>query len=242
MLSAHVRTYTPLVATPRSPLSPLANATYRRLFTAQVIALMGTGLLTVALGLLAYDLAGDAAGAVLGTALAIKMAAYVVVAPIVSALTTRLPTKMILVGADVVRAGVAVLLPFVDQTWQIYVLIFILQAGSGTFTPALQSAIPSILPDEDDYTRALSLSRLAYDLESVLSPVLAAALLAVISYNFLFVGTVAGFGGSAFLVATSALAHRTTQTPDDDAQDFRTRLTRGARVMATDRVLRALLR
>ena len=50
-------------------LNILSNRTYRHLFMAQVIALIGTGLATVALGLLAYDLAGDRAGAVLGTAL-----------------------------------------------------------------------------------------------------------------------------------------------------------------------------
>jgi hypothetical protein len=53
-------------------LSPLCNRIYRHLFGAQVIALIGTGLATVALGLLAYELAGANAGAVLGTALAIK--------------------------------------------------------------------------------------------------------------------------------------------------------------------------
>lgn len=62
-------------------LNILSNRTYRHLFMAQVIALIGTGLATVALGLLAYDLAGDRAGAVLGTALAIKMSAYILVAP-----------------------------------------------------------------------------------------------------------------------------------------------------------------
>lgn len=36
-------------------LSVLNNRTYRHLFTAQVIALVGTGLMTVALGLLAYE-------------------------------------------------------------------------------------------------------------------------------------------------------------------------------------------
>ena len=58
-------------------LSVLSNRTYRHLFAAQVIALVGTGLATVALGLLAWDLAGGDAGQVLGTALAIKMVAYV---------------------------------------------------------------------------------------------------------------------------------------------------------------------
>ena len=51
----------------------LSNKTYRNLFFAQVIALIGTGLATVALGLLAYDIAGGDAGTVLGTAMAIKM-------------------------------------------------------------------------------------------------------------------------------------------------------------------------
>lgn len=36
-------------------LNILSNRTYRHLFMAQVIALIGTGLATVALGLLAYD-------------------------------------------------------------------------------------------------------------------------------------------------------------------------------------------
>ncbi len=56
-------------------LSPLSDPTYRRLFLAQVLSLLGTGLATVALGLLAFELAGAEAGAVLGTALAIKMVA-----------------------------------------------------------------------------------------------------------------------------------------------------------------------
>ena len=47
-------------------LSVLTNRTYRHLLAAQVIALVGTGLATVALGLLAYDIAVTDAGAVLG--------------------------------------------------------------------------------------------------------------------------------------------------------------------------------
>ena len=43
----------------------LRNSTYARLFSAQIVALLGTGLLTVALGLLAFDIAGQDAGVVL---------------------------------------------------------------------------------------------------------------------------------------------------------------------------------
>ncbi|WP_321167116.1 hypothetical protein [Amycolatopsis japonica] len=63
-------------------MSLFGHRDYRHLFGAQLVALFGTGLTTVALGLLAYDLAGSDAGAVLGTALAIKMITYVTVAPL----------------------------------------------------------------------------------------------------------------------------------------------------------------
>ncbi|MFD1846646.1 MFS transporter [Arthrobacter flavus] len=186
-------------------LEVLRVVAYRRLFTAQILALLGTGLLTVALGLLAFDLAGGKAGAVLGTALTIKMLAYVFVAPIMAALVQRLPRKSVLVAADLMRAAIALTLPFIDQVWQIYVLVFLLQSASATFTPAFQALIPVILPQEKDYTRALSLSRLAYDLESLLSPLIAALLLTIMSYHNLFVGTMAGFLLSAVIVLTTTL-------------------------------------
>src|SRR5215213_1685063 len=186
-------------------LAVLADRTYRHLFTAQVIALAGTGLLTVALGLLAFELAGERAGAVLSTALAIKMIAYVTVAPVVGGFADRLPRRAFLVAMDLVRAAIALLLPFVDQVWQVYVLIFLLQAASAAFTPTFQATIPDVLPEEQDYTAALSLSRLAYDLESVVSPMLAAALLTVITFNGLFAGTVLGFLASAAFVVSVIL-------------------------------------
>lgn len=104
-----------------------------------------------------------------------------------------------------IRAAMALCLPFITDTWQIYVVIFLLQSASATFTPAFQSLIPTVLKDERDYTRALSLSRLAYDMEALVSPALAALLLALISYNNLFIGTVAGFLFSAFMVIITVL-------------------------------------
>lgn len=205
-------------------LDVLRNRTYRHLFLAQVIALIGTGLATVALGLLAYNLAGAKAGSVLGTALAIKMMAYVAVAPIVGAFADRLPRRAFLVTMDLTRAAVALSLPFVNQIWQIYILIFVLQSASAAFTPTFQATIPDVLSEEKDYTRALSLSRLAYDMESLVSPMLAAALLTVISFHWLFGGTVIGFLASAVLVVSVRLPQvqsRVKRTGSIYAKTFR---------------------
>jgi hypothetical protein len=72
------------------------------------------------------------------------------------------------------------------------------------FTPTFQATIPEVLP-EKDYNRALSLSRLAYDMESLVSPMLAAALLSIISFHWLFGGTALGFVCSAALVLSVRL-------------------------------------
>lgn len=218
-------------------LAVLRNPSYAKLFSAQIIALLGTGLLTVALGLLAFDIAGGDAGIVMGVAMTIKMVAYVAVSPVTTALTARLPRKPLLIGADLIRAVVAVSLPFVTEAWQIYVLIFLLQSASATFTPAFQAVIPSVLPGEGEYTRALSLSRLAYDLESLVSPMLAAALLTLISFHDLFAGTVVGFLASAVLVIVTRFPRIATPPPTP----FFDRLTRGVRAFWASRELRGLM-
>ncbi|MHA0363294.1 MFS transporter [Sphingomonas turrisvirgatae] len=219
-------------------LSVLANRTYRHLFLAQIIALVGTGLATVALGLLAYDIAGGSAGAVLGTALAIKMVAYIGVAPIAGAFANRVPRRALLVGMDAIRAGVAICLPFVNQVWQVYILIFVLQSASAAFTPTFQATIPDVLPEERDYTRALSLSRLAYDMESLTSPILAAGLLTVMSYHWLFSGTAIGFVASALLVVSTVLPR---PAPVESEGGIYDKTTRGTRIYLKTPRLRGLL-
>lgn len=216
-------------------LSLFAIRSFRHLFLAQVVALVGTGLATVALGLLAWHLAGDRAGTVMGTALGIKMVAYVLLAPLASALADRLPRRAFLVALDLIRAGVIAFLPFVTEVVQVYLLIFLLQAASAGFTPAFQSTLPDILPDERAYTRGLSLMRLAEDLEQVASPLLAAAVLAVVSFPVLFGGTVLGFLASAALVGTVVLPPR-----QGGQERFVESLTKGLRIYVATPRLRGL--
>ena len=222
----------------RTLLAVLRDRTYRHLFAAQVIALVGTGLATVALSLLAYDLAGTGAGAVLGTALACKMLAYLFIGPIATALAERHSRRTLMVAMDLARAAVALALPFVTEVWQVYVLVLVLQSASATFTPTFQATIPEVLTREDDYTKALSLSRLAYDLESLLSPAIAAVLLTLVGYQWLFTGTTVGFLASAVLVASVVLP-KLAPAPQTSGRWAKT--TRGFRLYLATPRLRALL-
>ncbi|MEX0584936.1 MAG: MFS transporter [Natronospirillum sp.] len=219
-------------------LEILKHRTYRHLFLAQVVALLGTGLATVALSLLAFDLAGDNAGQVLGTAMAIKMAAYVLIAPLAAALAESVSRRSLLVALDLVRAVTALALPFVTEVWQVYVLIALLQSASAAFTPTFQSTIPDTLPDEEDYTRALSLSRLAYDMENLISPALAAVILLFTSWQGLFSGTIIGFIASALLVVSVVLP---ASARSEKRRGFLDRLQRGFKIFVATPRLRGLM-
>jgi len=126
----------------------------------------------------------------------------------------------------------------VTEVWEVYVLIALLQSASAAFTPTFQSTIPDTLPNEDDYTRALSLSRLAYDLENLISPALAGMLLLITSWQGLFSGTVVGFIASALLVVSVVLP---SGSAPEKRRSIHERARRGFRIfMATPR-LRGLI-
>ncbi|ABK45535.1 major facilitator superfamily MFS_1 [Magnetococcus marinus MC-1] len=180
------------------------NATYLKLFAAQVIALTGTGISTIAIALLAYQLAGAQAGSVLGIALALKMVAYVVVAPLMGGIAHRLPRRRWMIGMDLLRAALLCSLPFIQSIEQLYLLIFLINACAASFKPLYQGVIADLLPDPQNYTRALAMFRIAYDMENILSPALAALLLMIASYNQLFFLNSFTFIVSALLLLASS--------------------------------------
>ncbi|WP_299177607.1 MFS transporter [uncultured Neptuniibacter sp.] len=174
-------------------LLPLRNHAFRWLFFGQLISLIGTGLSTVALALLAFELKPEDAGWVLGIALAVKMVAYLLVAPVVGGYASHLPRKHWLAGLNLGRALLVLLLPFCHAPWQLFLLMFLLNAMAAGYTPVYQALLPDLLSDEKEYTRALSLSRLAMEMESLLSPALAALLLLYSGYALLFQFNAVGF-------------------------------------------------
>lgn len=219
-------------------LTVIRHRVFRRLLISHVLALLGTGLATIALGFVAFDLAGDRSGSVLGTVLAIKMLSFAVVAPLAAALLVRIPPRAVLVGSELLRAGVAVVLPFVSDIWQVYALIVLMHIASAAFTPTFQATIPRVLPDDRDYGNALALSRLAYDVEALASPTLTGLLLLAIPAQHLFFGTALGFAASAALIASLALPKALPSVSHD--APFMTRITLGSRLLFTTPALRGI--
>ena len=221
-------------------LSVLSEKSFRNLFFAQNFSLLGSGLATVAISLLAFDLAGRNAALILSGLFTIKMLIYVIFSPFSGAIADKFDTKKYLIVQDVVRAIAAFGLIFVREIWHLYIIIVLIYLSTAAFTPIYQSAIPKIFKDETDYTKALSLFRIAQDMENILSYALATLLLLFLNYNLLFVGTFIGYFVSALLISAIIFPFL-SKTSGKKQNNFSINLTLGIKKYSSISELRGLM-
>ena len=221
-------------------LSVLSEKSFRNLFFAQNFSLLGNGLATIAISLLAFDLAGRNAALILSGLFTIKMLIYVIFSPFSGAIADKFDTKKYLIVQDVVRAIAAFGLIFVREIWHLYIIIVLIYLSTAAFTPIYQSAIPKIFKDETDYTKALSLFRIAQDMENILSYALATLLLLFLNYNLLFVGTFIGYFVSALLISAIIFPFL-SKTSGKKQNNFSINLTLGIKKYSSISELRGLM-
>lgn len=200
-----------------APFQSLRNPVFARLYAAQTTSLLGDALTWVGLALLAFELGGEDSAQILAFALTLRVTAFVLLSPLAGVLADRLNRKFILVTADVVRMGVIALLPFVTEVWQVYTLMFVVNAFTAFFTPTFQAVIPAVTTD-DEFPQAISLSGATYELLGVLGPGLAGAVAAFMGARNIFFLDAATFLVSGVLVLT--LPGR-LQSPEAEAAQAR---------------------
>src|SRR5215217_2519989 len=180
--------------------SPLwRHGAFQKLFWAHVISLIGSGLSSVALALLAHHLVGASASAVLGVTLAIRIIVIVFCSPWAGQIAERFGARVIMIGSDIVRAGVVIGFFFANSVWQIYALAFVLNLGAALFTPVYKAVIPGVV-SEAQYPRALALGTIAYDTANILGPSLAGLVIAMVGFRGNFI-----VDGFTFLVSAALL-------------------------------------
>jgi MFS family permease len=125
-----------------------ANAAFRRLFLAHSISRAGDSFNTVALVVLAFQLTSSGLG-VAGT-VAFEVLPVLLLGPVIGMMVDRYPRRTLMVVADIVRAGLALLLAVVGESVAVvYAVAFGLSAFTQVFNPAVGSTLPDVVaPDE----------------------------------------------------------------------------------------------
>jgi MFS family permease len=148
---------------------------FRLLFLATVESGIGTWLAVIALSVDVFDRTGS--GKWVSALLIASFLPSVGVGLLLGPLVDRLSRRRLMIGADLIRAGVFALLPFVDRPGSIVALAAVTGFATGFFTPAVYAGLPNLV-DVEALPQANSLLRSVDYLASTVGPLVGGALVA----------------------------------------------------------------
>jgi MFS family permease len=132
-------------------LRPLGERDFALLWTAMTVSLLGDGIYLVAIAWQVYDLENDpVALSLVGLAFTGGMVAFLLTGGIIS---DRVERRRVLIGADLVRAGVlltigALSLAGTLEVWHLVCLVALFGAGEAFFGPAFGALVPDVVATE----------------------------------------------------------------------------------------------
>jgi NRE family putative nickel resistance protein-like MFS transporter len=157
------------------PFVALKNRIFAGLYFAESISLLGDAFTWVGLALLSYQFGKEKSAVILATALTLRVSAFIIFSPFAGVLADRMSRKTILYTTHFIRMVIVACLPFVNQEWQIYALVFLLNVFNAFFTPTYRAVIPQVT-DQAHYRQAVGLSTATFQILGVLGPGLAGIL------------------------------------------------------------------
>lgn len=194
------------------------NPQFRLLWTAQAVSMTGDWLNRVAILALLSSLSGpDAAlgvGLMFGVELFVRMMPTVVFGSLAGALADRWSRRGLMIGSDLIRAGVVLGYLFVDEAHEVpfLYLLLILQMGLGIFYQAARSAAVPATVDAADLGRAYELSAVTWSVILSFGALLGGVLADVIGLDGVFLCDAATYLVSATLLSRLRLPpHQTAQ-------------------------------
>ena len=146
-----------------------SNPELRRLFLAHSVSRAGDAFNTVALVVLVFRLTGSGFG--VAGAVIFEVLPVLLLGPVAGLAADRLPRRRLMVGADILRAGVALALVLASGSLGVaYAVAFGLSAGAVVFNPAAGSLLPDVVGEDDVVTANSTLWTVAVVAQIALAP------------------------------------------------------------------------
>ena len=211
-----------------------SSAEFRRLFLASSVSRAGDAFNTVAIVVLLFELTDSGLG--VAAAVMFEVLPVLLFGPVAGLAADRLPRRRLMVGADLARAGFALVLVAVsDSVGVAYAVAFGLSAGAVVFNPAAASLLPEVVGEEEVVTANSAMWSAAVTAQVVLAP-LAGVVIAAWGVEAAFAVNAATFIVSALLLA----GMRSARTPADIAVRGWSGAVAGVRAVRADPLLRRL--
>lgn len=184
------------------------NGDFWKYWIGQTISNLGSSITLFALPLLVYKLTGSPIN--LGITTAAEFLPYLLFGLVLGAWTDRVNHKRLLIFTDIARALVIAVIPMLAligplQVWWIYAIGFIQSTLTICFQSGEFAIIPSLVNQEDLVT-ANGRIQASYSGASILGPLLAGALVAIVPLPMLML-----YDAASFLISALSLSLIRTQ-------------------------------
>lgn len=176
------------------------NSDFRKLFTGQVVSLLGDWFNYIAVQILVYDLTNSALAA--GLAIIASNLPAFFLTPVAGALADRFDRRKIMIIADIARGFLALGMLIVrspDQIWIIYLFTAALVTFGSFFNPALSAAVPNLVKREQLLT-ANALTNAMWGLMLAAGAMIGGLTIALVGRDMAFVINSLSFFFSALMV------------------------------------------
>ncbi|HEX2911022.1 MAG TPA: MFS transporter [Chloroflexia bacterium] len=182
----------------RAYLEIVRSPNYFPLWFGQLVSNFGDTLNYIALVVLIFRVAGQ--GVAVSGLVAFEVLPYILLGPIAGVILDRFSRKTVLVLADLIRAVLVTTLIFANQLWQIYLITTLLTCASVFFGPALNAAIPAIVPR----SALLAANSVAWSTGRLVQIIAAATVGGLVSWAG--TGWAFGFNAASFIVSALLIA------------------------------------
>ncbi|ABF41644.1 major facilitator superfamily (MFS) transporter [Candidatus Koribacter versatilis Ellin345] len=139
-------------------------------------------------------------------AITLALVPLAIIGPPAGVLVDHWNVKRVMIGSDLSRAVIAVLLAWMTNSWQIGMVLFALGCASSLFVPAQSIAVRTLIPRER-LLQANAMLMQAFYLIRIISPLVAAAIVSALSEKACFYIDSGSFVFSALMIATLTI-HR----------------------------------
>jgi predicted MFS family arabinose efflux permease len=193
----------------------LTNRNFRLVYGAQVVSLLGDGIIPVALAFAILDLTGSATD--LGLVLAARTVPLVACLLAGGVVADRVSRRRVMIVADLVRFVSQALLGVLlvsghAELWQVAALQAVLGAASGFFNPASTGLLPTLVSAER-LQDANALRGIALAAGGIAGPVVAGLLVALVGSGQALLADAATYAISAALLTRVHVDERAAQGP-----------------------------
>jgi DHA3 family macrolide efflux protein-like MFS transporter len=142
-------TIAPVSARKLSPFAVFRNANFSRMWTGQLVSTIGTALTSLAASIFVFRLTNSAMS--VGLMLMATAAPSLLVGLFAGVVVDRYDRKRIMIIADLIRAVLVFLIPFLvphNIIW-LYVIVMLTSAIGQFFDPAQESVLPEVASEEE---------------------------------------------------------------------------------------------